>query len=222
MPHPGAAFVPTASRKTTRPKARWNERCAIGHEQFTKRRLGDHCQREGADPASRGRHRGPSAETDTEAAGSQPIRQAEADTEGRQQKPIPKRTAASIAISGCPRDSLQYKNRVVRLPNCDLATVADAKIRDYLLSPSHPVGRFKSSFFNALGYSVADWDALRRALLDLARSAEAKPGQRSLFGQKFEIRGILKGPSGRQASIVSVWMLPNGRDVAHFVTAFPE
>ena len=109
----------------------------------------------------------------------------------------------------------------MQLPNCDRATVADAKVRDYLLSPSHPVGRFKSSFFNALGFSVADWETLREALLALARSAEAEPGQRSPFWQKFEIRGNLQGPSGRQASVVTVWMFPNGRDTAHFVTAFP-
>ena len=39
----------------------------------------------------------------------------------------------------------------MRLPNSDRAVVADAKVRDYLLSQSHPVGRFKSSFFVALG-----------------------------------------------------------------------
>ena len=109
----------------------------------------------------------------------------------------------------------------MRLPNCDRAIVADAKVRDYLLSPSHPVGRFKSSFFNALGFSVANWDELRQALLSLVRSADATRGQSSPFGQKFEIRGILAGPSGRQASVVTVWMLPNGREFAHFVTAFP-
>jgi hypothetical protein len=30
----------------------------------------------------------------------------------------------------------------------------------------------------------------------------------------------LKG-LGRQASVVTVWMIPEGRDFAHFVTAFP-
>jgi hypothetical protein len=109
----------------------------------------------------------------------------------------------------------------VRLPNSDRAIVADGKVRDYLLSPSHPVGRFKSSFFNALGFSVAHWEQLRQALLSLARSTDATPGQSSPFGQKFEIRGIVTGPSGRQASVVTVWMLPLGHDFAHFVTAFP-
>jgi len=43
----------------------------------------------------------------------------------------------------------------VRLPNGDRAVVDDAKVRDYLLSPTHPVGRFKSVFFMALGFSAA-------------------------------------------------------------------
>jgi hypothetical protein len=110
---------------------------------------------------------------------------------------------------------------VVQLPNPDRAFIDDAKVRDYLLSPSHPVGRFKSVFFAALGFSRADWRALRDALLQLARSADAAAGQPSAFGQKFEVRGKLRGPSGRQADVVTVWLVANGQDFATFVTAFP-
>jgi hypothetical protein len=109
----------------------------------------------------------------------------------------------------------------VRLPNADQAVVADAKVRDYLLSPSHPVGRFKSSFFAALGFNVANWQDLREAFLTLARSAEADPGQTSPYGQKYDVRGTISGPLGRQASVVTVWIIPEGREFAHFVTAFP-
>ena len=109
----------------------------------------------------------------------------------------------------------------MRLPNSDRTVIDDAKVRDYLLSPSHPVGRFKSVFFAALGFSQADWQALRDALLALARSEAATPGQPSAFGQKFEVRGRLRGPSGRQAEVVTVWLVANGQDFAHFVTAFP-
>jgi hypothetical protein len=109
----------------------------------------------------------------------------------------------------------------VRLPNGDRAIVDDAKVRDYLLSPSHPVGRFKSVFFLGLGFSPDHWTTLRDALLELALSADALPGQLSPHGQKFEIRATLAGPAGREASILTVWMVSNGRDFAHFVTAFP-
>jgi hypothetical protein len=109
----------------------------------------------------------------------------------------------------------------VRLPNADRAIVEDAKVRDYLLSPSHPVGRFKAVFFVALGFSADQWELLRDALLDLARASDAKPGLPSPFGLKFEIRAILQGPSGRQADLVTVWMVSNGKDFPHFVTAYP-
>jgi hypothetical protein len=39
----------------------------------------------------------------------------------------------------------------VTLPGVDAAVVDPAKIRDYLLSDSHPVGRFKCTFFVVLG-----------------------------------------------------------------------
>ena len=110
---------------------------------------------------------------------------------------------------------------LVRLPNADRASIEDSKVRDYLLSPTHPVGRFKSVFFGALGFSVDQWELLRDALLDLARVTDATPGQPSPFGLKFEIRATLQGPSGRQAELVTVWMVSNGQDFPHFITAYP-
>lgn len=62
--------------------------------------------------------------------------------------------------------------------------IAPAKIRDYLLSTSHPVGRFKEPFFASLGYAVAHWQRLERDLLVIAASGEAEPGRESQYGQK--------------------------------------
>lgn len=109
----------------------------------------------------------------------------------------------------------------MRLPNADLAVVEVPKIRDYLLSPTHPVGRFKSVFFVALGFSADRWEMLRDALLELAHTGDATLGQPSPFGRKFEIRATLTGPSGRRAEIVTVWMVSNGQNFPHFVTSYP-
>ncbi|MFI5395377.1 MAG: DUF6883 domain-containing protein [Candidatus Binatia bacterium] len=38
--------------------------------------------------------------------------------------------------------------------------IEPAKVRDYLLSKEHPVGHFKAAFFEALGYSAAEWQRL--------------------------------------------------------------
>jgi len=37
------------------------------------------------------------------------------------------------------------------LPNAERAVVDPVKVRDYLLSAVHPIGRFKARFFVAMG-----------------------------------------------------------------------
>ena len=107
------------------------------------------------------------------------------------------------------------------LPNSENAVIDDVKVRDYLLSPEHPVGRFKAVFFNALGYSRDEWEVLRAQLLELARSGTAIPQPPGPYGQKFELPGTINGPAGRAASITTVWIIRAAEDFPRFVTAFP-
>jgi hypothetical protein len=109
----------------------------------------------------------------------------------------------------------------MKLPEAQRAVIAPAKIQDYLLSTSHPVGRFKEPFFASLGYSVANWQKLAQDLLALAASGEAEAGRESPYGQKYEIHGILNGPSGKSARVLTVWIVRFGSDVPQFVTAYP-
>lgn len=110
----------------------------------------------------------------------------------------------------------------MKLPAAERAFIAPAKIRDYLLSTSHPVGRFKAPFFASLGYTSANWRRLEQDLLTVAVSGDAELGKKSPYGQKYEIRGILTGPSGRSAGVLTVWIILFGGDMPQFVTAFPE
>ena len=61
----------------------------------------------------------------------------------------------------------------MKLPGLDRAVVDAAKIRDYLLSDSHPVGSFKAAFFVALGYSSFGGEILAADLLSHALDNEA-------------------------------------------------
>jgi hypothetical protein len=109
----------------------------------------------------------------------------------------------------------------VRLPGAERSVVDPAKVRDYLLSSAHPVGRFKARFFLGLGYSPENWQAL---VLDLRRHAEGgrvTMGERSSYGQKFEVRGRLIGPSGRGAEVIAIWIVLAGGGAPRLVTAFP-
>ncbi|TWO68651.1 adhesin [Caenimonas sedimenti] len=107
------------------------------------------------------------------------------------------------------------------LPHSDRAVVEPSKVRDYLLSPSHPIGRFKAMVFAALGYTPDQWETLQRDLLTLGQTNPAVPGQMSRYGQKYEVSGTLVGPSGRSGKFVSVWLIATGDDVPRLVTVFP-
>jgi len=109
----------------------------------------------------------------------------------------------------------------MKLPDAQRAVIAPAKIQNYLLSTSHPIGRFKEPVFASLGYTVANWQKLEQDLLALAASGEAEPGRESPYGQKYEIHGTLNGPSGKSARVLTVWIVRFGSDVPQFVTAYP-
>jgi len=107
------------------------------------------------------------------------------------------------------------------LTSVERAHIDPAKVRDYLLSPVHPVGRFKSVVFKALGYKAEEWEVLRDDLLALVRTTEAVSGQASAFGQKYEVSGNLRGPNGREAKFTCVWLAPTDNGAPSFITAFP-
>ena len=107
------------------------------------------------------------------------------------------------------------------LPSAERAHIDPAKVRDYLLSAVHPVGRFKAVVFQALGYQAEEWEKLRDDLLVLARTTEAVPGQATAFGQKYKVSGTLRGPNGREAKFTCVWLAPVDDAAPRFITAIP-
>jgi hypothetical protein len=109
----------------------------------------------------------------------------------------------------------------VKLPAAESVLIEPAKVRDYLLSREHPVGRFKAVFFESLGYSADAWQKLEANLRALAVAGEAILADRTKYGQKYEVHGTLIGPSGRPASVVTVWIVRWGEEAPRFVTAFP-
>jgi hypothetical protein len=80
----------------------------------------------------------------------------------------------------------------VTLPNADRAVIDDAKVRDYLLSPEHSIGRAKAKFFARLGFRRDRWRELRDALLALAQTGSASRTAVSVFGQKYVVRGTIR------------------------------
>lgn len=101
------------------------------------------------------------------------------------------------------------------------AIIPAGKIRDYLLSVDHPVGRAKARFFRRLGFTAARWQTLAEALRKQHLIYEPMSARTDEYGQTFVIRAILRGPTGSAALVVSVWFVRRGEDVPRFVTAYP-
>jgi hypothetical protein len=108
------------------------------------------------------------------------------------------------------------------LPNADRADIDRAKVRDYLLGAAHPVGRFKARFFVALGYAADQWERLRDDILAIARLGNVAAETATSYGRKFEVDGILMAPSGRSATVRTVWIIRTEEDFPRLVTVFPR
>jgi hypothetical protein len=110
----------------------------------------------------------------------------------------------------------------MRLPAAERAFIDSSKIRDYLLSAEHPIGRFKAAVFRAAGYSREDWEQLHRDLLALAQTGDVSLGGTSRFGTKYLVRGRVGRVPNPSLHVISVWMVRTAEDFPRFVTAYPE
>lgn len=100
----------------------------------------------------------------------------------------------------------------MKLPNAERAFVDVAKLRDYCLSSSHPRGRHKARvFLAALGLTAMHAEELRVALLAAARTEDATPGERDLYGERYMLDFLMNGPAG-QAHLRSAWIIRAGED----------
>ncbi|MEX0874712.1 MAG: DUF6883 domain-containing protein [Actinomycetota bacterium] len=108
------------------------------------------------------------------------------------------------------------------LPGVANAVIEPRKLRDYLLSHTHPLGRTKGEFFAGLGYTRETWAVLAADLRKLAEQAEATEVATTAFGAKYEVRGEVTGPNGQRAVIVTAWIILVEEDFPRFVTAYPE
>jgi len=129
---------------------------------------------------------------------------------------------ARTLIDGGHQSGGDQSGSHVRLPNADRAIVDRRKVRDYLLSRSHPIGRFKAAFLACAGFEAGNWADLVSQLRELAVLGDALPGEPSEHGEKYMISGILKGPQGISLAVTTVWLVPTSGDAPRLVTVYPR
>jgi hypothetical protein len=110
----------------------------------------------------------------------------------------------------------------MNLPNAQLAGVAEAKVRLYLLNPAHPDGAAKARFFGGLGFTSEAWDVFATALRGLAVRSPIANRLESVYGTKYVVDSPSETPSGQSPFIRTVWIVDAGRDILRLVTAYPR
>ena len=110
----------------------------------------------------------------------------------------------------------------MKLPGAERAIVDERKVRDYLLSKSHPIGRFKAVFLARAGFEADNWKDLVFQLRELALRGDAVRGERSEFGERYTISGILRGPQGLGLEVITVWLVLSEGEAPRLVTVYPR
>ena len=75
----------------------------------------------------------------------------------------------------------------MKLPHLEQAIVPPEKVKDYLLSETHPKGRFKAEFFKSFGFTSTNWQKLSEALVSHVREHGVVEEIASPFGVRYAI-----------------------------------
>ena len=100
--------------------------------------------------------------------------------------------------------------------------MSEDKLRRYLLSETHPVGREKARFLARLGYSAQHWPELRWALLEIARSSEVAATEATTHGTKYVVDGYLQKPGYGGARVRTIWFVETKGTLPRLVTVVPR
>lgn len=109
----------------------------------------------------------------------------------------------------------------MELPNKENAYVDLEKIRDYLISEKHAVGKSKAKLFRSFGYNEGNVNLLIAGLVSIVKAEKIKEAIPTEYGVKYIIDGKLKTPDGRLLEIRTVWIINKGEEKPRFVTAYP-
>jgi hypothetical protein len=109
----------------------------------------------------------------------------------------------------------------VRLPGIEKGEVSEAKIVRYLLSTTHRAGKSKAIFFMEFGFDPQRWEELAIALKEHAVDNDIAQEEKTAFGTRYVIEGLLKAPDGRQLNVRTAWFIDDDGDAPRFITAHP-
>jgi hypothetical protein len=113
---------------------------------------------------------------------------------------------------------LLFSEGSVKLPFDSL--IASEKLTRYLLV-ERKIGD-KSNFLKQGGYTQDNWEQLERDIRQQILPEDAVLIEETDYGQLFEIRASLRGPTGTTLKVKSVWMQESETGMTKFITLYPD
>ena len=109
----------------------------------------------------------------------------------------------------------------MKLQNKENAYISTAKLLNYLLSETHPVGKSKARYLRSMGFNETNVNLLKERLITIAQSENVKETVFSSHGVKYIIDGLLQTPVRISTQIRTIWIIEKGQERPRFVTAYP-
>jgi len=109
----------------------------------------------------------------------------------------------------------------MKLPHAEDVRIDESKVRGYLLSASHPIGRSKARLFAAIGFNQGSAAAFIDELRRIAATEDVSADVVTPFGRKYAVHGHLRGPVGSRP-VATIWLLEHGQKRVRLVTVRPR
>jgi hypothetical protein len=115
------------------------------------------------------------------------------------------------------------------LPNFVEAEIDPEKFYRYSMDPMNIGSQSKWIAFEEIGYNVHDdesrWNAAQNVIEQLKDSlpdVPAKPGKTTQYGQRYQVRTQITGPTGKMGTLVTIWQIDVGNNVPRLITNWLE
>ena len=113
------------------------------------------------------------------------------------------------------------------LPNYQNAIIAREKLERYCLDPQHvsrPYGKSSGKdkarvFRAALGFAQADWELLKKTIVEALPYHEATLRNEDEYGKRYNVELPITGPNGNTVTVLTAWIVRPGTDYPFLVTA---
>ncbi len=109
----------------------------------------------------------------------------------------------------------------MKLPHPKKITIPKEKLVNYILSETHPTGKFKARIFRKLGFDETNINIFKKELQLIVKSQETTEVLVSPYGTKYIIDGQIKTPNGKTIKIRTIWIIEMGQDRPRFITLYP-